>query len=215
MRVKRWLMGMVLMLCITTAAHAILPVAGLIAWLSIGTAAESAAGIAASVAVNTGIIAAFALSFWKKDESNKPTGSAPTITVYLNPSKARENPDPAKFDDPASGARDVTPKATTSGKRDSTNTPAGATVPVVLYCFSATCAGSASVACTGQPKLSDSEDSGRHFKREYVWTGTGCGVHYTQTDGTISFTLPGDPARSVINNVSVCPGTNLTASAGK
>lgn len=46
---------------------------------------------------------------------------SPTITVKLNPDAQRSNPDPTKFNDPASGARDVTPKTFVAP------TPTGAT----------------------------------------------------------------------------------------
>jgi hypothetical protein len=43
--------------------------------------------------------------------SSMPASQAPgspAITVYLNPDSKRTNPDPSKFNEPASGARDVT-----------------------------------------------------------------------------------------------------------
>lgn len=215
MRVKRWLMGGVLMLCVTTAAHAFLPVAGLIAWLSVGTAAESAAGIAASIAVNTGIITAFALSFWKKDENNKPTGSAPTVTVYLNPNKARENPDPTKFDDPAAGSRDVTPKATTSGSRTSTNVPAGAAPPPEIWCQNGACATSQSGACLAQSANPSSGTQGNYtWTAHFEFTNGQC---YIVKDWSNGESIPGawGYAEKFGNNTTKCPGINLTASDGK
>lgn len=46
---------------------------------------------------------------------------SPEITVRLNPDSQRSNPDPSKFNDPAPGARDVTPKTFVAA------TPTGAT----------------------------------------------------------------------------------------
>jgi len=214
-RVKAWLVGVALMMAVVTTAHAILPVAGLIAWLTVGSAAESAAGLAASVAVNTGIIAAFALSFWKKDENNKPTGSAPTVTVYLNPSKARENPDPTKFDDPANGGRDVTPKATATGTRQSVNTPAGLPPPTLLYCFQTTCAASEAAACTAQPKPPDRDINGKSYSGSWGWQADGCAPTFKAKDGSGSLTLSPSRGQAKPNNTTACPGTGLTATGGK
>ena len=99
----------------------------------------------------------------------------------------------------------------------SVNTPAGLPPPSVLYCYGSTCATSASAACQGQPRLSDTSVNGVAMARSYVWVSNYCTVHYTPKDGSgpgYNLSPLGNPVQKT-NNTTVCPGTSLTASAGK
>lgn len=130
-RLKLWIAVLVLA-CTVTTAHALLPIAGAIAWLGGAVTANAGlvTGIEASLYVHAGAYAIYSIFFAQKDSSGKPSGT-PALEVKLNPSAKRANPDPSKFDDPANGARDVTPKASIAppaGGADTALPPVGGRV---------------------------------------------------------------------------------------
>jgi hypothetical protein len=100
-------------------ADAIVPV--ILGWLSATTMAGSNLLVADVFVGSIGAIATYA--WWEcnkftwiapctstapfKPDANLPK---PALTVSLKPDQKRENPDPAKFNDPVPGKRDVTPK---------------------------------------------------------------------------------------------------------
>jgi len=79
----------------------------LFVWL--GATPALATALEASVYLHAGAYYAYDLFFAEKGADGKAAGS-PVLTAKLSPTAARSNPDPTKFDDPAPGARDVTPK---------------------------------------------------------------------------------------------------------
>ena len=106
---KRWLsFGAVFSVGLVGAVKAMIP-AAVFVWFGASTALATA--IEASLYVHAAAFAIYEVYFAEKGSDGQPSGS-PMLTVKISPSAARSNPDPSKFNDPAPGERDVTPKAT-------------------------------------------------------------------------------------------------------
>lgn len=87
-------------------ARAIIP-AAVFMWM--GASTNMAMAIETSLYIHAGAFAVFDLFLAEKGSDGKPAGN-PVLTVKLNPNASRSNPDPSRWDDPAPGERDVTPK---------------------------------------------------------------------------------------------------------
>lgn len=132
-RLKKYIIGIVAgLVLVSSAAYAILP-AAVFVWM--GASTNMAAALEASLYIHAGAFAAYEFFFAEKGGDGKPTGT-PMLTAKLSPSAARSNPDPASFNDPAPGARDVTPKTTVSGS-SSGGGSAPALVPGEQWYFNA------------------------------------------------------------------------------
>jgi len=217
MKIKRWIAGLVLTFGVVVSAHALLPLAAAVVWLGgvVTANASLATALEASIVVHTAAIVAYDLFFAQKDSSGKPTGTPP-LTVKLNPSAARSNPDPAKFDDPASGARDVTPKSTTTGSQTSVNTPAGLAPPQTIYCANNVCGPTPQAVCAGQPTTRGNyNNQPGTFYHEFQSDGH-CHLRYKfDSLSTVPDFGPDTDAVKSTTNTTACPGIGLTASAGK
>ena len=218
MTFKRWIAGLVLGFGVILSAQALLPLAAAVVWLGgvVTANASLATAVEASIYVHAGIFAAYELFFAQKDASGNASGTPP-LTVILNPSAARTNPDPTKFDDPAAGARDVTPKASATGTQTSVNTPAGQTVPTTIYCGdNNVCATSIAGYCAGQPPHASSFN-GQSGSTSYQMGADGhCHAifKFDSSSSTVDLGALSDPKKSTANTTS-CPGISLVASAGK
>lgn len=111
-RFKRYLVVGLIGLVMMASAQAILPIAAAVVWLGGAVTANASlvTAVEASLYIHAAGYAIYSIFFANKGADGKPTG--PAVEVKLNPNASRSNPDPTKFDDPAPGARDVTPKAT-------------------------------------------------------------------------------------------------------
>ena len=111
-RIKRYLVVALVGCVFVTSAHALLPIAGAIAWLggAITANASLVTAVEASLYIHAAGYSIYSIFFANKGADGKPSG--PAIEVKLSPTATRSNPDPSRFNDPAPGARDVTPKAT-------------------------------------------------------------------------------------------------------
>jgi hypothetical protein len=101
------------MLFVVQKAHSFIFLA--VPWIAttLGVTTQMATAIEVSLYVHGAALAAYGIFYATKGADGKPSGS-PGMTVLLNPAAARANPDPAKFNDAAPGARDVTPKSSVS-----------------------------------------------------------------------------------------------------
>lgn len=214
-RFKKLLVGGVLAFFVATTAHAILPIAGAVAWL--GTTIAANAGIAtaieASIYAHVGAFAIYEIFFAKKGADGKPEGT-PAIAVKLNPSAARANPDPAKFNDPAAGSRDVTPKSSIASVPGEFNDPADNGTGGGSYFQK-------QIMSTGQWIYGGSATGvlSQYLAADYCVGGyfTGCRVDScnTQSNGSIdcaSWAKPGTASCNISNTQGECMLGRFTAS---